>query len=68
LKWTKASDIYSYGVLIFEIMAQAALPFSDLSNEELARKFGDASFVLSTELFRGISARQDPVSQQMCAG
>ena len=35
LKWTKAGDVYSFGVLAYEVASGGQLPFPHLSNEAL---------------------------------
>jgi hypothetical protein len=52
-------------VLVFEVLSRAKLPFAQFSNEELARKLGDASFSLPAALFGGVPVPADAASQHM---
>ncbi len=35
MKWTRASDVFSFAVLMFEVFSQAALPFQQMTDESL---------------------------------
>ncbi len=58
--------MYSFGVLIFEVLSAAQLPFSELRNEALAFKLNDPSFHLVNELFGDFSAVQEPLRRFLC--
>ena len=35
MKWTRASDVFSFAVLMFEVFSKAALPFQQMTDESL---------------------------------
>jgi hypothetical protein len=37
LKWTKASDVYSFGPLVFEVYSGGQCPFGELGNDALLK-------------------------------
>ena len=54
LTWTKASDIYSFGVTVFEVLTEARLlPFSEYSDTLLAECMGQLHLNLADELLPG---------------
>jgi len=56
LKWTKSADVYSFGVLAFEVVSGGQFPFNSLSDEALITLMTSSS-VPSGSLFKTTTLR-----------
>ncbi len=41
LKWTRASDVFSFGVVAFEVLSGGQLPYASLSDDVLMANLSD---------------------------
>lgn len=51
-KFTSASDVWSYGIVMWEVMSYGERPYWDMSNQDVSRFFlPRSSFLLNTACF-----------------
>jgi hypothetical protein len=51
MKWTRASDVFSFAVLMFEVFSKAALPFQQMTDESLIQILPNPDVSLEGLLF-----------------
>jgi hypothetical protein len=51
MKWTRASDVFSFAVLMYEVFSKAALPFQQMTDESLIRILPNPDVSLEGLLF-----------------
>ena len=60
MKWTRASDVFSFAVLMFEVFSKAALPFQQMTDESLIQILPNPDVSLEGLLFANVRSAVSP--------
>jgi hypothetical protein len=68
LKWTKSADVYSFGVLAYEVASGGLLPFQHVADEALIGVLARSTSPIESVLFgTGVAALAGALSQAVPA-
>jgi hypothetical protein len=61
-KWTRETDVFSFGVVVFEVFSFGGIPFGQFSNETFVKMLLDPKVALDVVLF---AVLRTPTSPEM---